>query len=159
MQANHKPMVTKKTEGRAIILEARFYNEIADDLASGAIATLEQAGMQYDRMTVPGSLELPTALKWAAQSGKYDCYVVLGCIIRGETYHFEIVCNETARGIHAVALELGLPVGNGVLTTENIAQAMDRADPARQNKGGWAAYAAIHMLEMKRQLAGRAAPL
>lgn len=141
------------TGGKALVIEARFYQEIADHLFAGASRILEAAGMSVERVEVPGSLEIPAALQFAANSGEYDAFVVLGCVIRGETYHFEIVCNESARGIHAVALAEGLAVGNAVLTVDTIEQAMERADPDRLDKGGDAARAAVRMLTLKRQWA------
>jgi 6,7-dimethyl-8-ribityllumazine synthase len=102
---------------------------------------------------VPGALEVPTAIRLAADSGRYDGFVALGCIIRGETYHFEIVCNESARGIMSLGMAEGLAIGNGILTVENMDQALDRADPERQNKGGGAAEAALALVRLQRQFA------
>lgn len=144
------PISVEKTHGHALILEARFYNTIADHMAEGAITVLEEAGMTYDRLSVPGSLEIPAAIQFAAKSGKYDCFVALGCIIRGETYHFEIVCNESARALQEVALNHGLCIGNGILTVDTMDQALERARPQNLNKGGGAAFAAIAMLRLKR---------
>lgn len=135
-----------------LIIEARFYNHINDMLLSGVIETLEKVGATYEKVTVPGALEIPSAMQFAAnrKNGRaFDAYVVLGCVIRGETTHYEIVSNESARGIMDVSVRNGLAVGNGILTVENEAQAIDRADKNRQNKGGGAAVAALSMLALK----------
>jgi 6,7-dimethyl-8-ribityllumazine synthase len=141
------------TGGKALIIEARFYTEIADSMASGAIRVLEAAGMEVERVAVPGSLEIPAALQFAALSGEYDAFVVLGCVIRGETFHFDIVCNESNRGVYAVALAHGLAVGNGILTVDTLEQALERADVDRLDKGGDAARAAVSMLVLKNRWA------
>lgn len=133
---------------RVLIVEARFYAHLNDLLLSGARTALQEAGHDYEVITVPGALEVPGAISLAADSGQYDAYVALGVVIRGETYHFEIVSNESARGIMALALD-GLPIGNGILTVENEAQALARADPEQKNKGGEAAQAALAMLALK----------
>lgn len=132
---------------RFLIVEARFYDHLNDMLIAGARAAIEAAGHDHDLLTVPGALEIPGAVAMAAEGGGYDGFVALGVVIRGETYHFEIVSNESARGLMALALD-GTPIGNGILTVENEAQALERADPARKNKGGEAAVAAIRMLEI-----------
>jgi 6,7-dimethyl-8-ribityllumazine synthase len=131
-----------------LIAEARFYDHLNDMLIAGARAAVEAAGHTADVVTVPGALELPGAIALAAESGRYDAYVALGVVIRGETYHFEVVAGESARGIMALSLD-GLPIGNGVLTVENEAQALVRADPAQLNKGGGAAAAALAMLALR----------
>lgn len=141
----------EKVGGRALVLEARFYGDIADGLYEGARRVLEEAGMTVDRRDVPGALEIPAALKFAALSGQYDAFVCTGCVIRGETYHFEVVCNESARGISDVALDLNLCVGNGILTVDTLAQAQERADPDNMDKGGGAARAAVKMLALKKE--------
>ncbi len=141
------------TGGKALIIEARFYTEIADSMADGATRVLEASGMEVERVAVPGSLEIPAALQFAAISGEYDAFVVLGCVIRGETFHFDIVCNESNRGVYAVALAHGLAVGNGILTVDTLEQAMERADVDRLDKGGDAARAAVSMLVLKRRWA------
>lgn len=143
----------EQTGGHALILEARFYTEIADHMAAGATRILEAAGMTVERVAVPGSLELPAALQFAALSGKYDAFVVLGCVVRGETYHFDIVCNESNRGIYDVVHAGNLALGNGILTVETIEQAQERADPDRLDKGGDAARAAVRMVQLKKQWA------
>lgn len=135
-----------------LIAEARFYAHLNDMLLAGARDAIEAAGHSHETVTVPGALELPGTIAMAADSGRFDAYVALGVVIRGETYHFEIVSEESARGLMALTLD-GLPVGNGVLTTENEAQAIVRADPAQLNKGGHAADAALALLLLKRQFA------
>lgn len=137
---------------RILILEARFYEHIADKLTDGAVQALEAAGAQYERLDVPGALEIPSALSFAIQSEKYDAYIVLGCVIRGETNHYDIVCNESARGIYAVALAHNAPVGNGILTVENEQQAIVRADPQLKNKGADAAMAALKLWDLQQKL-------
>jgi 6,7-dimethyl-8-ribityllumazine synthase len=130
-----------------LIVEARFYDHLNDLLVSGAKAALEEAGHRAEVLTVPGALEVPGAIAMAAESGRYDGFVAIGVVIRGETYHFEVVSNESARGLMALAMD-GIAIGNGILTVETEAQALDRADPARKDKGGEAAKAAIRMLEI-----------
>jgi 6,7-dimethyl-8-ribityllumazine synthase len=136
-----------------LIVEARFYDHLNDMLIEGAQAVLEDAGHKADVITVPGALEIPGAIGIAAESGRYDGYVAIGVVIRGETYHFEIVAGESARGLMALSMD-GLAIGNGILTVENEAQALVRADPAQKDKGGEAAKAAIAMLELKGQFGG-----
>ncbi len=130
-----------------LIVEARFYDHLNDMLIAGAKAALEAAGHTHEVITVPGALEIPGTIGMADQSRKYDGYVAIGVVIRGETYHFEIVAGESARGIMALTMD-ALPIGNGILTTENEAQALERADPAQKDKGGEAAKAAIAMLDL-----------
>jgi len=130
-----------------LIVEARFYDHLNDMLVAGAKAVLEEAGHRFEVMTVPGALEIPGAVAIAAESGRYDGFVAIGVVIRGETYHFEIVSNESARGLMALSMD-GIAIGNGILTVENEEQALARADPARKDKGGEAARAAIRMLEI-----------
>jgi 6,7-dimethyl-8-ribityllumazine synthase len=135
---------------RFLIVEARFYAHLNDMLIAGARAALEAAGHDVDVLTVPGALEIPGAI--ASKSPFYDGFVALGVVIRGETYHFEIVAGESARGIMALTLD-GIPIGNGILTTENEAQAIVRADPAQGNKGAGAAEAAMALLAIRDQTA------
>ena len=137
---------------RILIVEARFYDHLADLLLAGARAAIEAEGHPHETVTVPGALEIPAALALAAETGRYDGFVALGTVIRGETYHFEVVSNESARAIMALSLD-GLPIGNGILTVENEAQALVRADPAQLDKGGAAAQAAIAMLALKERFA------
>ncbi len=135
-----------------LIVEARFYAHLNDMLLAGARAAIEAAGHAHDTVTVPGALEVPGAMALAVESGRYDGFVALGVVIRGETYHFEIVAGESARGMMALTMD-GMPIGNGILTTENEAQAIYRADPAQGDKGGDAARAAIAMLDLKDRFA------
>ena len=131
-----------------LIAEARFYAHLNDMLLAGARAAIEAAGHRHETISVPGALELPGAIALAAESGRYDAFVALGVVIRGETYHFEIVAGESARGLMALTMD-GIAVGNGILTVENEAQAIVRADPAQANKGGGAAKAALALLDLK----------
>jgi 6,7-dimethyl-8-ribityllumazine synthase len=131
-----------------LIAEARFYAHLNDMLLDGARGAIESAGHTHETVTVPGALELPGAIALAAESGKYDAYVALGVVMRGETYHFEIVAGESARGLMALTMD-GLAVGNGILTVENEQQAIARANPQHANKGGGAAEAALALLELK----------
>ena len=133
---------------RFLIVEARFYDHLNDMLVAGARDALRAAGHEVDVITVPGALEIPGAVALAAESGRYDAFVALGVVIRGETYHFEIVAGESARGIMALTMD-GVAIGNGILTVENEAQALVRADPAQKDKGGEAAKAAIALLALK----------
>ncbi|NIJ65766.1 6,7-dimethyl-8-ribityllumazine synthase [Sphingomonas leidyi] len=136
---------------RVLIVEARFYAHLNDLLLEGARAAIEAAGHQHETITVPGALEIPGAVAMAAETGRYDAFVGLGVVIRGETYHFEIVSNESARGLMALAMD-GIPIGNGILTVENEAQALTRARPDEKDKGGEAAKAALAMLALKSRL-------
>ena len=131
-----------------LIAEARFYAHLNDRLIAGARAAIEAAGHTHETITVPGALELPGAVALASETERFDAYVALGAVIRGETYHFEIVAGESARGLLALTLD-GLAVGNGILTVENEAQALVRADPAQGDKGGDAARAALALLELR----------
>ncbi|MFM8498966.1 MAG: 6,7-dimethyl-8-ribityllumazine synthase [Sphingomonadaceae bacterium] len=138
---------------RFLIVEARFYDHLNDMLVAGAKGALEEAGHSADVITVPGALEIPGAIAMAAETGRYDGFVGIGVVIRGETYHFEIVAGESARGIMALTMD-GLAIGNGILTVENEAQALVRADPKQKDKGGEAAKAAIALLDLKSQFGG-----
>jgi len=135
---------------RILIVEARFYDHLNDMLLAGARRAIEEAGHNHETVTVPGALEIPGALALAAETGRYDAYVAIGVVIRGETYHFEIVSNESARGIMALTMD-GIAIGNGILTTENEAQAIYRADPDQADKGGGAAKAALAMLDLRQK--------
>jgi 6,7-dimethyl-8-ribityllumazine synthase len=135
---------------RILIVEARFYAHLNDLLLAGAKAAL--ADHEVEVVTVPGALEVPGAIALAAESGRWDAFVALGVVIRGETYHFEIVAGESARALMALTLD-GLAIGNGILTVENEAQALARADSADKDKGGEAAKAALAMLALKDRLA------
>jgi 6,7-dimethyl-8-ribityllumazine synthase len=137
---------------KLLIVEARFYDHLNDLLLAGARAAIEAAGHSHETVTVPGALEVPAAIALAADTGRYEAFVALGVVIRGETYHFEIVAGESARGIMALTVD-GLAIGNGILTVENEAQALARARPDEKDKGGEAAKAALAMLELKQRFA------
>jgi 6,7-dimethyl-8-ribityllumazine synthase len=139
---------------KLLIVVAPFYRDIADALIAGAQATAQACGAETDLIEVPGALEVPTAIALAERMAKYDGYVALGCIIRGETYHYEIVCNDSSRGLSLLGLQ-GACIGNGILTMENHEQAVVRADPAGLNKGGGAAAAALHLVALTRKWAGQ----
>ena len=136
-----------------LIVEARFYDHLNDMLIAGARSALEAAGHQAEVITVPGALEIPGSIALAAECGRYDGYVAIGVVIRGETYHFEIVAGESARGIMALTMD-GIPIGNGILTVENEEQAIVRADPRQKDKGGEAAKAAVALLDLKQRFGG-----
>jgi 6,7-dimethyl-8-ribityllumazine synthase len=133
---------------RVLIVEARFYEHLNDLLLEGARAAIEEEGHRHEIVTVPGALEIPAAIAMAAETGRYDAFVAIGVVIRGETYHFEVVSNESARAIMALTLD-GLAIGNGILTVENEAQALARARRQEKNKGGEAASAALVMMALK----------
>ena len=159
--------MAKKTSGakkrdalRMLIVEARFYDGIADALLRGATGALDQAGAAYDRVTVPGALEIPAAIAIAVDAAQrkkvpYDGVVALGCVIQGQTYHFEIVSNESARALMDLAVSRQLALGNGILTVDNEAQAQARSGDDHRNKGAEAARAALAMVQLKRSLAGK----
>ncbi len=133
---------------KILIVEARFYDHLNDMLLDGARTAIEDAGHKHETITVPGALEVPGAIAMAAESGRYDGFVALGVVIRGETYHFEVVSNESARGLMALSMD-GLAIGNGILTVENEAQALARAKRSEKDKGGEAALAAVRMMELR----------
>ncbi len=145
------------TPPHILIVEARFYEDIADELALGAIAELERQSATFERISVPGSLEIPGAIRFAIKAmelvgarRRYDGYVALGCVIRGETSHYDIVAGESARGLMDLALDYTIAVGNAILTVDNRAQALARAAAEGRNKGGAAASAVLQMIELKR---------
>lgn len=137
-----------------LIVEARYYAHVSDALLKGAEAALDDAGVRYDRVTVPGAFEIPAAIALAARMRKYDGYVALGCVIRGETSHYDLVCGECARGIQALALA-GHAIGFGVLTVENVNQAFARARIDEKNKGGEAVRACLAMIALRQSLKAR----
>lgn len=139
---------------KVLVIEAAFYTDIADHLRAGAIDAIEKNKASYDVVTVPGALEIPAALNFGIKSGQYDAYVVLGCVIRGETSHYDIVCGESARGVYDLTLAHDLAIGNAILTVENQEQAIRRADPVQNNKGGEAAQCALDMLALKKKFLG-----
>jgi 6,7-dimethyl-8-ribityllumazine synthase len=138
---------------RILIVEARFYAHLNDMLIAGARAALEAAGHEVEVLTVPGALEIPGAIALAAEADQYDAFVAIGVVIRGETYHFEIVAGESARAIMALTMD-GIAIGNGILTVENEAQALVRADPGQKDKGGEAAKAALALMALQDRFAG-----
>ncbi|GGD66636.1 6,7-dimethyl-8-ribityllumazine synthase [Croceicoccus mobilis] len=137
---------------RFLIVEARFYSHLNDMLIAGAKGVLEAEGHDVDVITVPGALEIPAAIALATEAERYDGYVAIGVVIRGETYHFEIVAGESARGIMALTMD-GIAIGNGILTVENEEQAIVRADPSQKDKGGEAAKAALALLDLQDKFA------
>ena len=142
---------------RILIVEARFYDDLSDALLGGAKAALDEAGAAYDVVTVPGALEIPAAISFALDGAEedgvdYDGFVALGCVIRGETYHFDIVANESCRALMDLAVEESLAIGNGILTVENEAQAWARARKSEGDKGGFAARAALAMIALRDRL-------
>ena len=139
---------------RVLLVEARYYAHIADELLRGAAAELERAGIAFERVTVPGAFEIPAAIQFAhlSRSG-FDGYVALGCVIRGETTHYDLICAECARGLQDLAVRERLAIGFGVLTVENEAQALARARVDKKNKGGEAVRACLAMIELKRRYA------
>ena len=159
------PRQAKRAKGegkgaRILIVEARFYDQIADALLAGAMRALDEAHANVERISVPGSLEIPPAIAIAADAARrkrrpYDGAVALGCVIRGETIHFEIVSHLSARGLMELSVARGLPIGNGIITVENEAQAFARARIEEQDKGGDAARAALALIELKRRLGTR----
>lgn len=148
------PRATFDAPVKLLIVVAPFYRDIADMLIEGAVAEIEASGGTHDLVEVPGALEIPTAIGMADRMADYDGHVALGCVIRGETTHYETVCNDSSRGLTLLGLE-GTLIGNGILTVENRDQAVARADPARMNKGGGAAAAALHLVALGRKWGGR----
>ena len=148
----------EQVRAHLLILEARFYGELCDEMCRGAIAAIERAGATWERMAVPGALEIPGAIAMAHETGLYHGYVALGCVMRGETTHYDIVSEESARGIMDLTLE-GLCIGNGILTCENEAQAWARAKVDDMDKGGGAAEAALSMIRFSRLMGRKAAGL
>ncbi|KAA9008014.1 6,7-dimethyl-8-ribityllumazine synthase [Histidinibacterium aquaticum] len=138
---------------KLLIVTAPFYRDIADGLLSGARATLESVGATVEEIEVPGALEIPAAIGMAGRMSDFDGFVALGCVIRGETTHYETVCNDSSRGLTLLGLS-GHCIGNGILTVENHEQAAVRADPDRGNKGGGAAAAALHLIALARKWGG-----
>ena len=136
------------TRGRPhlLVVEARFYDHVQDMLLAGATAALEGVDATFETVTVPGALEIPTAIALADASERFDGYVALGCVIRGETSHYDIVAGESARGLVQLGMERGCPIGNGILTVDTEAQALVRADPTGKDKGGDAARAALALV-------------
>ncbi len=136
-------------KSKILFVEAQFYPEMTAALHDGAVQAVEAAGANYEAIAVPGVLEIPTAIKYAHETGNYDAYVALGVVIRGETYHFDLVCNESARALMDLGVQYGLAIGNGIQTVENEAQAWARVRMSEKNKGGGAAQAALRLWELK----------
>lgn len=151
MKTEKKSAAAKKLKAHLLILEARYYAAICDELVKGAIAAIERAGATWERVAVPGALELPGAIAVAAKTKRFDGYVALGCVLRGETTHYDVVANESARGIMTLTLN-GLCIGNGILTCETEAQAWTRAKVKELDKGGGAADAALDMIRLSRKM-------
>ncbi|MGQ0564812.1 MAG: 6,7-dimethyl-8-ribityllumazine synthase [Gemmobacter sp.] len=147
------PLPTFDRPVKLLIVVAPYYRDICDDLVAGARAQAAACGATVDLVEVPGALEVPTAIALAERQAKYDGYVALGCVIRGETTHYDTVCNDSSRAITMLGLQ-GACIGNGILTVENHAQAAVRADPGGQDKGGGAAAAALHLIALSRQWSG-----
>lgn len=164
MNDNHTPALDADGDAvdaqglRILIVEGRFYEDIGDHLVSGAKAVLDEAGAEYDHVIVPGALEIPCTIAMGADTGMYDAFVALGCVIRGETSHYDIVAGESARGLMDLSLQDGILIGNGILTVETREQALVRADPARKDKGGGAAKAALALLTVKEMFRGSTEP-
>lgn len=135
---------------KLLIVASPYYKDISDHQIAGANAEIEKAGATCEVVEVPGALEIPTAIGIAERMSHFDGYVALGCVIRGETTHYDTVCNDSSRAIQLLGLQ-GLCIGNGILTVENYAQAAQRADPAQMNKGGGAAAAALHLIAIARK--------
>ena len=153
---------TGKLGARVLIIEGRFYEDIADEMAAGAIAVLEKHGCSYERIGVPGALEIPQVLGAAIEAGRFediegDAFegaIAIGCVIRGETYHFEVVCDNSNHWLMDIAMAAGVPVGNAILTVDTREQAMVRAKGGADGKGGDAARACLRLIEIRRRFAG-----
>ncbi len=152
-----------KIEARILIIEGRFYQDLADEMAAGAIAELEAYGATYERIGVPGALEIPQVMATAVEAGRFDPeddalpfdgVIAIGCVIRGETYHFEVVCDNANHWLMETSVNLGIPLGNAILTVDTMQQARERAEGGRKGKGGDAARACLRMIEIRRTFAG-----
>lgn len=141
-----------EAKAHVMIVEARFYEPLADELVRGAVAALEKAGATYERFAVPGAFEIPAAVSFAIASGRFDGYAALGCVIRGETSHYDYVCGESARGLQDLALRHNAAIGYGILTVENEEQAWVRARVSDGDKGGDTVRACLAMIDLKRRL-------
>lgn len=145
------PLPKLDKPARILIVVAPYYRDIAADLLSGARAMIERAGCEHETIEVPGALEVPVAIRIAHRQGDWDGYVALGCVIRGETTHYDTVCNDSSRALMLLGLDTAC-IGNGILTVENHQQAAERADPGGQDKGGGAAAAALHLVSLARSI-------
>lgn len=143
---------------KVLIVVAPYYKDIADGLVAGAVAELEKAGATHEMVEVPGALEVPTAIRIAAADETFNGFVALGCVIRGETTHYDTVCNDSSRALQLLGLD-GACIGNGILTVETYEQAAVRADPQAQNKGGGAAAAALHLIALTRRYGASSKPI
>lgn len=153
LQEHHTlPLPAFSKPVKVLIVASPYYKTISDNQLAGARAVLDQAGVAFDVVHVPGALEIPTAIAIAQRQSNFDGYVALGCVIRGETTHYDTVCNDSSRALQLLGLD-GCCIGNGILTVENQTQAEVRADPAGQNKGGGAAAAALHLIALTRKWA------
>lgn len=141
---------------RVLVVVAPYHRAVTDLLLEGARAVLARSEVASETVEVPGALEIPTAIAIAAESGRFDAYVALGCVLRGETIHFDLVAGESCRALAELGIRQRLPIGNGILTVDTLAQAVERADPARQDKGGHAARAALALLALARRWQGKA---
>ncbi|MCF6118895.1 MAG: 6,7-dimethyl-8-ribityllumazine synthase [Mesorhizobium sp.] len=154
-----KAFIRPKKKAHLLVIEARFHDDLADALLEGATSALEEAGATYDVVTVPGSLEIPAVISFALDAAEggpsYDGFVALGTVVRGDTYHFEIVANESSRALMDLSVQEAVCIGNGILTTENDEQAWTRARRSEGDKGGFAARAALTMIALKQQLGER----
>ena len=148
------PRATFEAPVKVLIVVSPYYKDIADNLVAGAQAEIEASGGAWDLVEVPGALEIPTAIGISDRGSNFDGFVALGCVIRGETTHYDTVCNDSSRAIQLMGLQ-GVCIGNGILTVENRAQAEVRADPAGQNKGGGAASAVLHLIALRRKWSGQ----
>ena len=146
------PRASFQNDPKVLIVIAPYYKPIADNLLKGATTEILASNGTFETVEVPGALEIATAIGIAERLEKFDAYVALGCVIRGETTHYETVCNDSSRGLTLLGLQ-GLCIGNGILTVENFEQARERADPELQNKGGGAAAAALHLLSLSQKWA------
>ncbi|MCI4662905.1 MAG: 6,7-dimethyl-8-ribityllumazine synthase [Neomegalonema sp.] len=148
------PLPRLSPKPRVLLVVSPYYRGIADQLIHGAEAVLAEANAIVEHVDVPGALEIAPAIRLISESGKFDGFVALGCVIRGATSHYELVCGESARGITELGIRRGLCIGNGILTVENMEQAAERADPTRLNKGRDAAVAALHLIALRRRYGG-----
>ncbi len=153
MKDAEKSPVAKLAGARLLMVIAPYYRDIADQLQRGAEAVAAEAGATLDRVFVPGAFEIPAAIALAARTKAYDGFIALGCVVRGETSHYDYVCGESARGLMDLSIRRRLAIGYGILTVETLAQANERADPARGDKGGEATRAALAMIALKRRFA------
>lgn len=144
-------MKKDQEKDRVLIIQADYYRHISELLLLGASAELKKANIDFELVSVLGALEIPAAIAIANETKRFSGFIALGCVIRGETYHFDVVCNESARGINQIAIAHKLAIGNGILTVENEEQALNRADPKCLDKGGFAAKSCLTMIELKRQ--------